>query len=659
MGLRRGAENVDALGDRELLALVRSGRTDAVSELWRRHSGAGRTVARAWSSSSDPDDLVSEAFLRVLRVVEGGGGPEGAFRPYFFTSIRNVAGSWARRSRREQPFDENDQSLPATGPDPEERALAALERDLSARAFRALPTRWQEVLWYTEVEGLAPAEAAPLLGLRPNAVAALGMRAREGLRAAWIREHVLDSSATGECEWVLERAGAHARGRLPARDRLRLNGHLTECLSCREALAEAEHAGRRLATVLLPLVAGLGGAAAWGAAGGASTSSAASAFGAGALRSGVQASRAGSGAGVVVSVAVVAGLAIAGVAGGAVLLSGGTVQSVVASEEALTQAEDDETGRIPAPESSIAAAPSASTDGQEPEQVASVDVAGGADNTQYRSGAAEADRSDATPPAAAEAEATPSDGSPAAASAPRTGDRAPQEETTAEPAPFGGATATPIASAPSGDPEPIPAPVPAPLAAPVPTPAPAPAPVPVPVPVPAPAPAPAPAPDPAPAPAPDPAPDPVTPLLDHDSIPAPPTPIPAPDAPSTPVPPGTSTMTSPSPTPELPPTIAEPILMLDTDGRLLPDAAGTAGPGAAVLPVDRTTVPVPSGSAAGAPASVDLRAPMLTTPDSASAGEVGVLVLADSDADGVEFPVDGEPVQALALEPPSSPRPPT
>lgn len=118
-------------------------------------------------------------------------------------------------------------------------------------------------------------------------------------------------------------------------------------------------------------------------------------------------------------------------------------------------------------------------------------------------------------------------------------------------------------------------------------------------------------------------------------------------------------MTSPSPTPELPPTIAEPILMLDTDGRLLPDAAGTAGPGAAVLPVDRTTVPVPSGSAAGAPASVDLRAPMLTTPDSASAGEVGVLVLADSDADGVEFPVDGEPVQALALEPPSSPRPPT
>lgn len=207
MGLRRGSESVDGLGDPELLALVRSGRTDAVSELWRRHSGAGRTVARAWSSSSDPDDLVSEAFLRVLRVVEGGGGPEGAFRPYFFTAIRNVAGSWARRSRRERPFDEDDHSLLAAGPDPEERALAALERDLGARAFRALPARWQEVLWYTEVEGLAPADAAPLLGLRPNAVAALGMRAREGLRAAWIREHVLDSSATGECEWVLERAG--------------------------------------------------------------------------------------------------------------------------------------------------------------------------------------------------------------------------------------------------------------------------------------------------------------------------------------------------------------------------------------------------------------------------------------------------------------------
>ncbi|AND15850.1 hypothetical protein A6122_0697 [Rathayibacter tritici] len=116
--------------------------------------------------------------------------------------------------------------------------------------------------------------------------------------------------------------------------------------------------------------------------------------------------------------------------------------------------------------------------------------------------------------------------------------------------------------------------------------------------------------------------------------------------------------------------------MLDTDGRLLPDAAGTAEPGATVLLVDaaddrrygaatadatgrwtatalplplgRTTVLARSASGASAPASVDLRAPTLIAPDSASAGDVRVLVLADSDADGLELLVDGEPVQALA-----------
>ncbi|WP_153038820.1 sigma-70 family RNA polymerase sigma factor, partial [Rathayibacter tanaceti] len=264
-GLRRVGASIDDANDAELLTLVREGRTAATAELWRRHAAAGRTVARAWSSSADPDDLVSEAFLRVLGAVERGGGPEGAFRPYFFTSIRNVATSWARRGQHERPLDDGDRELAAEGPDPEEQALAALERDLGARAFKALPARWQEVLWYTEVEGLSPAQAAPLLGLRPNGVAALSLRAREGLRVAWIREHVVDSAASGECEWVLERAGAHTRGRLPARDRLRLNAHLMDCTSCEDALAEAESAGRRLATVLLPLAAGPGaGAAAWG-----------------------------------------------------------------------------------------------------------------------------------------------------------------------------------------------------------------------------------------------------------------------------------------------------------------------------------------------------------------------------------------------------------
>ena len=60
----------------------------------------------------------------------------------------------------------------------------ALDRSMVAQVFRALPTRWQEVLWYTEVEQLRPQSVAPFLGMSANAVAALSHRAREGFRRA-------------------------------------------------------------------------------------------------------------------------------------------------------------------------------------------------------------------------------------------------------------------------------------------------------------------------------------------------------------------------------------------------------------------------------------------------------------------------------------------
>ncbi|MBO0984960.1 RNA polymerase sigma factor, partial [Rathayibacter sp. SD072] len=264
---RRTARASAAPGDADLIALVREGDAAASAELWRRHASAARSLARAWSSL-DADDLVSEAFLRTLDAIAKGGGPEGAFRPYLFTAVRNAAATGGRRSGREQPLDAIG-GVAADDDGPEELALAALDRDLGIRAFRALPARWQEVLWYTAVEGMTPAEAAPLLGLRPNGVAALGHRAREGLRGEWIQQHVSVTAAEGECRWVLQQAGAHTRGRLALRDRRRADAHLEECPSCRGALAEAAGASARLAVALLPLVAGVGGATAYAAAGGA------------------------------------------------------------------------------------------------------------------------------------------------------------------------------------------------------------------------------------------------------------------------------------------------------------------------------------------------------------------------------------------------------
>ncbi len=245
--------------DARLVERAREGDTDAFGELFRRHAAAGVTVARSFSSL-DAEDLVAESFARIYDAVVAGGGPRGAFRPYLFTTIRNTAASWGRRDH-ELPVDDLDQQ-----PDPatdEHAALSALDRGLTARAFRSLPTRWQEVLWYCEVEQMAPREVAPLLGMSANATAALAYRAREGLRQAWIRVHLQDTDPDTDCGWTIERLGTYARGKLGSREVDRVDDHLEECARCTIVAVEAHEVGSRLAMVLLPLSAGVTGATAY------------------------------------------------------------------------------------------------------------------------------------------------------------------------------------------------------------------------------------------------------------------------------------------------------------------------------------------------------------------------------------------------------------
>lgn len=249
-----------ASSDSQLIERCKQGDSPAFAELWRRHAAAGRTVARSFTSSLDPDDLVSEAFTRIYQLLQKGRGPTAAFRPYLFTTIRNTAASWGR-ARRETSIDTLESFEDPNSS--EDAGLLALDRGLTATAFRTLPTRWQEVLWYSEVESMTPAQIAPLLGMTANGVAALSYRAREGLRQAWIGAHLNAVSADEDCRWSIERLGSYTRGSLSQRDTTRLEKHLDDCAKCTIAASEARDVGSRLALVLLPLTAGVGGAAAY------------------------------------------------------------------------------------------------------------------------------------------------------------------------------------------------------------------------------------------------------------------------------------------------------------------------------------------------------------------------------------------------------------
>lgn len=179
-----------AAADADLILRTRSGDAAAFAELWRRHYPSGITVARAVSTVIAPDDLVRESYTRIFHAVIRGGGPNGSFRAYLYTSIRNTAAGWGR-AQREHAMDDlaSHAEVDGTGRD----AVDARDRALTAQAFRSLPPEWQEVLWYVDVEQLPPATVAPLLALTPEAVARRADDARAGLREAR-----MGAGATGE-----------------------------------------------------------------------------------------------------------------------------------------------------------------------------------------------------------------------------------------------------------------------------------------------------------------------------------------------------------------------------------------------------------------------------------------------------------------------------
>ena len=175
---------VRQLDDAELIDNTRAGDADAYGELYRRHYPAARATAQALTHNRcDVDDVISEAFARVLRASRSGGGPDVSFRPYLIAAVRNVFYDKVRCNREspsDQVTDVVNVSLLDGADDREDRAFATA-------AFAALPERWRRVLWHTAVEGRSAVEVAPLLGLAPNAVAALAYRAREGLRHEYQR----------------------------------------------------------------------------------------------------------------------------------------------------------------------------------------------------------------------------------------------------------------------------------------------------------------------------------------------------------------------------------------------------------------------------------------------------------------------------------------
>jgi RNA polymerase sigma factor (sigma-70 family) len=246
-----------SVSDGSLVAAVRAGSVEAYETLYERHSDAARRLARQLTRcSAEAEDFVSEAFVKVLETLRKGGGPSEAFRTYTLAVVRNVAYQRYRRDGRVS-LKEDFQDLAGIDfrSDPGTSVAASAERTLIANAFAELPERWRTVLWYTEIEGMAHAEIAPILGLNPSGVAALAFRAREGMRQAYLQAH-LAGTASKPCRATIDRLGGWTRNGLSRRESAQVEAHLDRCERCRALAAELGDLNRRMRAVVAPLVLG-------------------------------------------------------------------------------------------------------------------------------------------------------------------------------------------------------------------------------------------------------------------------------------------------------------------------------------------------------------------------------------------------------------------
>ena len=272
--------------DRELVELLRSGDRDATGELFRRHRDAAARVARQLvRSATDADDIVSDAFSRVFKAIDNGRGPTDNFRAYLYTAIRSSACRRHDEAKRIVLWAQHQHLVDfEASTDP---VVETFDRTAAGRAYGSLPERWQTVLWLVDVEDRPASEVAQILGMSPNAVAALSYRAREGLRQGFLTAHSGDRHLDTACEPVRPLLSPYVRSRTSARDTLRVERHIEHCDDCRDLLEELRNVNATILHGIAPLmvpvaaVAALRAAPSWSSAATASAGGAAAGTGAG------------------------------------------------------------------------------------------------------------------------------------------------------------------------------------------------------------------------------------------------------------------------------------------------------------------------------------------------------------------------------------------
>lgn len=242
----------EGANDQDLIRQVRAGDEKAFGRLYERHYEAALHVARRYTAGTrtSAEDLASDAFAQVLSALQRDKGPDESFRAYLYTVMRNAMQAASTIDAKSVTVDDFEPIQKLNVEEAVDPAITRFEASVVRSAFAAIPERWQSVLWYSDIEGMKPAEVGPILGLTPHGVSMLRKRAREGLRTAYVQAHVGAVAPDSACAGFASKLGAFERGTLGTRESSAIAAHIATCADCKGMHAEAKDVARGLLYII-------------------------------------------------------------------------------------------------------------------------------------------------------------------------------------------------------------------------------------------------------------------------------------------------------------------------------------------------------------------------------------------------------------------------
>lgn len=145
-----------------------------VDEVLPHETDLRNWIAKRFSVITDVDDLVQEAYARLIKTHES--GPIVNPRAFLFVVTRNLAMNRIRRYNKGvaktddfDPINVVDQSII-----PSEEAAQSEEVQILIQAIQSLPDRCRQVMTLRKIYGLTQKEVSKVLGISENTVETQG-----------------------------------------------------------------------------------------------------------------------------------------------------------------------------------------------------------------------------------------------------------------------------------------------------------------------------------------------------------------------------------------------------------------------------------------------------------------------------------------------------